>query len=115
MIEVAYAMAPAGEQAQGGGMALLFPLALIFLVFYFLVFRPQNKQIKERQEMLNKLEKGVEVVTNGGIVGTITGLNDKVVTLEIAQKVRIKVLRSYIAGPMKTVMPQESPETDGKK
>ena len=66
------------------------------MIFYFLLFRPQQKKQKEVQEMLNNLAYGDTVMTTGGIHGKITGLADAVVTLEIADKVRIKVARSAI-------------------
>ena len=81
----------------GGGIASFIPLILIFVVFYFLLIRPQQKQAKEQQQFLNDLKNGNKVITKGGIHGTITGLTDTVVTLEIAQDVRVKVSRSAIA------------------
>lgn len=87
-----------GAQA-GGGIAAFIPLILIFVVFYFLLIRPQQKQAKQHQQFLDDLKTGNRVITKGGIYGTITGLTDTVVTLEIAQDVRIKVSRSAIAGP----------------
>ena len=98
MIDVAYAAgAAAGAPSQGGIMSLL-PLVLIFIVFYFLLIRPQQKKAKDQQVFLGALEKGQLVVTSGGIQGKITGLTDKVVTLEVADNVRIKVSRPYIMG-----------------
>lgn len=90
--------------AQGAGAAKpsmiesLFPMVLIFLVFYFLIIRPQSKQRKEHKKLLGELKRGDEVVTSSGILGRIEGLTDKFVTLEIADGVRIKMLRSQIAG-----------------
>ncbi|MDH3394040.1 MAG: preprotein translocase subunit YajC [Desulfobulbaceae bacterium] len=102
MINVAYAAdAAAGAPPQGGILQLL-PLILIFVVFYFLLIRPQQKKAKEQQVFLGALEKGQLVVTSGGIQGKITGLTDKVVTLEVADNVRIKVSRPYIMGPVNT-------------
>jgi len=85
--------------AQGGIVEFLLPLALIFGIFYFLVIRPQNKQRKEREQMLSRLKKGDQVVTNGGVLGTVTGIKEGVVTLLVSDKVRIRVLQSQIAGP----------------
>ncbi len=81
----------------GGQFAQFIPLILIFVVFYFLLIRPQQKQAKQQQQFLNDLKTGDKVITKGGIHGTITGLTDTVVTLEIAQNVRVKVSRSAIA------------------
>lgn len=83
----------------GGTIASFIPLILIFVVFYFLLIRPQQKQAKEHQQFLNDLKNGNKVITKGGLHGTITGLTETVVTLEIAQDVRVKVSRSAIAGP----------------
>ncbi|MGA9110859.1 MAG: preprotein translocase subunit YajC [Smithella sp.] len=99
MITLAYAMggAPGGGQAGGGfDIGTIFLIGSIGLIFYFLLFRPQQKKQKEVQEMLNNLAYGDTVMTTGGIHGKITGLADAVVTLEIADKVRIKVARSAI-------------------
>jgi len=95
MTGIAYAANGAAPPA-GGGLASFVPLILIFVVFYFLLIRPQQKKAKNHQEYLRSLQKGEEVVTSGGIHGRITGLTDAVVTLEIADGVRIKVNRSAI-------------------
>lgn len=97
MTGIAYA-ADAAPAAGPGGLGAFLPLILIFVVFYFLLIRPQQKKAKEHQTYLSNLKKGDQVVTNGGIHGEITGLTEKVVTLEIAENVRIKVSRQYIAG-----------------
>jgi len=74
-------------------------MVLIFAVMYFIVIRPQSKRAKETQKMLAELKKGDEVVTTGGLVGKISGLSDTTITLEVQEKVRLKVLRSHITGP----------------
>lgn len=99
MINIAYAM---GNQAASGGqdsskwMGLL-PLVLLFVVFYFLLIRPQQKKAKQQRQFIDSLKKGDEVVTSGGIYGKVTGITNDTVTLEIAEKIRIKVLKSAIA------------------
>jgi preprotein translocase subunit YajC len=100
MIDTAYAMgtAPGGAGAQGGGFAAFIPLIIIFVIFYFLLIRPQQKKAKEHRKFLDNLKMGDNVLTVGGLHGTVTGLTDQVITLEIADKVRVKVARSYIAG-----------------
>ena len=75
----------------------LAPLILIFIIFYFLLIRPQQKKTKAHQEMINALKTGDRVVTNGGIYGRVTKVEDAVVTVEVADKVRIKVARQAIA------------------
>lgn len=89
---------------QGGGgtspLVQLMPFVLIFLIFYFLLIRPQQRQQKEREQMLRSLERGDEVVTAGGVHGVITGIADDVLTVEIAnlkgERVRVKVDRARI-------------------
>jgi preprotein translocase subunit YajC len=104
--EVAYAMG-AGN-GGGGGMGSLtsfLPLILMFVVFYFLLIWPQQKKAKAHRQLLANLQKGDNVVTASGIYGQITGLTDTTATLEIAEKVRIKVSRSAIAGVIKNSTP----------
>lgn len=99
MLTLAYAMgqAPGGKAVSGGGdWGFIITMVIIFVIFYFLLIRPQQKKQKDLQAMLNNLAYGDMVMTTGGIHGKITGLTDAVVTLEIADKVRIKVARSAI-------------------
>ena len=98
LISSAYAQ---DASSQGGLMGFL-PLILIFVVFYFMLIRPQMKRAKEHRKLVAELGKGDEVVTNGGILGKITDLSDSFVTLELADNVKIKVQRSAVA----TVMPK---------
>ena len=100
MINVAYAMAPGQGGSQAGGFASFVPLVLMFVIFYFLLIRPQQKKAKEHQAMLGELKKGDKVVTSGGIHGTITKVDETDVTMEVADKVRIKVTRSNISVKM---------------
>ena len=81
-----------------GGFAAFVPFILIFAIFYFLMIRPQKKRLQEEQNMLNALGKGDEIFTKSGILGKITGISDKVVTLEVADGVMLKVLRAQIGG-----------------
>jgi len=102
LIAKAYAMGagPAGGQGGGGfeNYSFIIMMAAIFAIFYFLMIRPQQKKQKELKSMLENLAYGDMVMTSGGIHGKVTGLADAVVTLEIADKVRIKVARTAIAG-----------------
>ena len=85
----------------GGAMGMLLnllPIAAIFLVFYFLVIAPANKQRKKTAEMLSTLKKGDRVLTSGGIYGTIQSVEAEVVYLKIAENVKVKVARSAITG-----------------
>ncbi len=98
MTSIAYAAAPAAGSGGAGGFASFLPLILIFVVFYFLLIRPQQKQAKQHQQFLADLKTGDKIITRGGIHGTITGLTDTVVTLEIAKELKIKVSRDAIGG-----------------
>jgi preprotein translocase subunit YajC len=95
MTGIAYAQSGATPPG-GAGLASFIPLILIFVVFYFLLIRPQQKKGKEHQAFLGSLKKGDEVVTSAGIYGRITGLTDVVATLEIADGVRVKINRASI-------------------
>ncbi len=81
-----------------GAFGQLTPLLIMFGIFYFLLIRPQQKKQREHQDWLKSLKKGEEVVTTGGLVGKISGLTDQYVTLELQEKVRVKVLRTHISG-----------------
>ena len=94
---LAYAMGAKGE-GGGGGFAGLIPLLLMFVVFYFILIRPQQKTARKHQEFVKNLKTGDRVVTSGGLHGVVMGLTETTVTLEIADKVRVKVTRSAVAG-----------------
>ncbi len=109
-ISEAYADTTAGTQApvaapltpqQPGMGAMLLPFGLMFVVFYFLLIRPQQKKMKDQEKMVTALQKGDDVVTQSGILGKVYGLTDKVIDLEVAQNVRIKILRSQVATVLK--------------
>jgi preprotein translocase subunit YajC len=106
-ISEAYAQA-AGATAGGADMLTSFlPLVLIFVVFWFLMIRPQQKRLKEHKALVSAAKKGDKVVTNGGILGVITkavdGEND--VEVEIASGVKVRVLRSAIQDVLNRTMP----------
>ena len=91
---------PAWAQATGstaGTLGTILPLVLIFVVFYFLLIRPQTKRAKEHREMVGKLAAGDEVVTNGGILGRISEVGELFITLEVASQVAIRVQKVQIA------------------
>ena len=95
IINFAYAQA-----AAGGGQGLLvqlLPLILIFVVFYFLLIRPQQKRVKQHKEMVNSLKVGSPVVTSGGIVAKVVKLNDDIfITVNISNNVDVKIKRDTI-------------------
>ncbi|MFH1007690.1 MAG: preprotein translocase subunit YajC [Candidatus Latescibacterota bacterium] len=96
----AFAMAPAGGGGEGGGSLItsLMPLALIFGIMYMLIIRPQQKKQKDQARMIESLKKGDEIVTNGGIHGTIVGVKERENTLivKIAENVKIELSRSTV-------------------
>lgn len=96
-IRNAYAQAGGGT---GDMLATFLPLILIFVVFWFLLIRPQQKKAKEHKAMVSALAKGDEVVTNGGLLGRITGVGDSFVTLEIAEGMEVRIQRGAVASLM---------------
>jgi preprotein translocase subunit YajC len=82
----------------GGEFGMFVPLILIFVVFYFLMIRPQQKKQKTHREMIGALRRGDRIVTNGGLIGSITRVaNDNELILEVASGVKVRVLRSMVA------------------
>lgn len=92
------AMAQAAAPGAPSPLMNLVPIVFMFVIMWFLILRPQQKRQKEHQKFLSQLKRGDEVLTSSGILGRIEGLTEKFVTLEIAPDVRIKVLRSQVAG-----------------
>ena len=76
----------------------LLPILLMFVIFYFLLIRPQQKQARKHQDFIKNLKVGDRVVTTGGLHGEVKGLTETTVTLEVAEKVRVKVTRSAVSG-----------------
>ncbi len=93
------AWAQSGSGGTGGLIGLL-PLVLMFVIFYFLLIRPQQKKAKEHRNMVADLSKGDEVVTNGGVLGRITGVGENFVTVEVTDGVELRVQRFAIAQMM---------------
>ena len=89
--------AHAQDAAQPGGLMSFLPLIVIFIIFYFLLIRPQMKRAKEHKALVSQLANGDEVVTNGGLLGRITNVGESFVTVEVADNVQIKVQRHAIA------------------
>lgn len=97
LYDTAFAMAsPNGGGGDVGFIDFVFPFALMFAVLYFLVIRPQKRQADTHRKFLGALQKGDEVVTSGGIFGKVAGIADQMITLEVAEKVKIKVTRSSV-------------------
>jgi len=118
MIDLAFAMAPPPAQdgaapAGGGGLlTLLPPMIMAFLIIYFVLIRPQKKEHIKHQEMLDQLQEGDNVVTRGGIHGTIKKIKDDIITVQIAENIRVKVDRSSI-NRLRTETPREKPDSSG--
>jgi len=98
MTGIAYAMGAGGGAAPGGDMNFIIVMVAIFAIFYFLLIRPQQKKQKETKEMLSNLTHGDMVITAGGLHGKITAITEQIVTLEVADKVKVKVSRAHIVG-----------------
>jgi preprotein translocase subunit YajC len=94
------ALAAAPAEAQPDPLMSFLPLILIFVVFYFLLIRPQTKRAKEHKKMVEGLAKGDEVVTNGGLLGRITDVGENFVQLKIADNVEVKVQKQAVANLM---------------
>ncbi len=111
---------PAFAQAAGGGGAggldlmSLMPLVLIFVVFYFLLIRPQQKKVKAHKEMVSNVRRGDQVITGGGLYGKVTKvIDDAAVQVELAENVRVKVVRSTISDVLSKTEPvKEGPKGD---
>ncbi|MGD0036217.1 MAG: preprotein translocase subunit YajC [Bacteroidota bacterium] len=98
-----------GQPNQGEGPGLMSNVILfgsIILIFYFMIIRPQQKRAKERQKLIDSMKKGDKVITSGGMYGTIAGLDEKTVLVEIADKIKVKLDRSAIA----TIISESAPE-----
>ena len=102
LIDMAYAMGPTpqgggGQGGAGGLLGSLLPLVLIFVIFYFLLIRPQQKRANEHKNMLDNLKKGDKIITSGGIYGVIEAVGANTVTIKIGENVRVKLGKAYVA------------------
>jgi preprotein translocase subunit YajC len=94
-----FSMMQPPEGGEGGGMLMwFFPFIMIFVLYYFLLHLPQKKKQQEHKKMLDAIKRGDEVITTGGIYGKVAGVTDKVITVEIAPKVKVRVARSQVSG-----------------
>jgi preprotein translocase subunit YajC len=99
--ETAHAMGTTGAQtgqSSGGGYQMLFMLVAIFGIFYFLMIRPESKRRKERQAMIDSLQRNDKVVTIGGLYGDVQDVHDDKVVIKIAENVKVEVAKSAISG-----------------
>ncbi len=104
--------APDGQAANP--FVQFLPFILIALVFYFVFFRPQSRQAKQHQAFLGALKKGDEVVTQGGIIGTVVLVEDRTVTIDVGGGTKLRVLKNQVAGQWRQVEPQAA-KAEAKK
>jgi len=117
LIESAYALAP-GAGGGGDGASMLggfIPLILVFAIFWFLVIRPQQKRAKDHRNVVASLKKGDEICTDSGIFGTIQKVAENSVTVEIAPKVSVRLVRSRVAEVLKEGRGQPEDKKEDKK
>ena len=104
--------------SAGGGFDImqLAPIVLIFVIFYFLIMRPQQKKAKSHQEMLKELRRGDKVVTAGGIIGTVDKIvNDSEISLEIAENVKVRILKATISNLVAKTHPVSESKQSNEK
>jgi preprotein translocase subunit YajC len=94
------ASAYAQDAAQPGGLMSFLPLIIIFIIFYFLLIRPQMKRAKEHKKLVSELANGDEIVTNGGLLGKITKVGESFVTVELTDNVKVKLQKHAVASVM---------------
>ena len=90
--------AEAGAAQQGGLMGMLFPLAIFVLIFYFFIIRPQRKRDKQQKNMIDSIARGDQIITIGGFYGTVREVRDDSFQIEIAEGVRVTILKSAVQG-----------------
>jgi len=95
-------MAPQGGDSGGGLMSTLIMFGAIFLIFYFMIIRPQQKRTKEREKLLSSIQKGDKVVTSGGLHGIVSSVEEKTVVLQVSDNTKLKFERSAIASVTST-------------
>ena len=96
MFDIAFAQTAPGVGSPSQLISFL-PLVLVFIIFYFLLIRPQQKRVKEHKNLVASLKKGDEVITNGGLLGKLTEVGEHFVTLELTENVEVKLQRQAIA------------------
>ena len=106
---------PDASSAAPNPGSLLFPFVMMFGIFYFLVFRPQSKQRKQHEQLLKDLKKHDEVVTSGGLYGTIVNLKPDTLTLRIDENVRVEVDRSSVTRLSKSRVRGETSSAEPRK
>ncbi len=97
MVNWAYAAPQAGGAEASPLWSYVAPMAIMVAIFYFLLIRPQQKKAREQRQFLENLKRGDRIITNGGLVGEIISVGDQMVIVEVADKVRVEIGRSYVA------------------
>jgi preprotein translocase subunit YajC len=116
LVNIAYAMGQGGAPDGGAaGFASFIPLVLMFVIFYFLLIRPQQKKSKEHRAMIDNLKKGDRIITSGGLHGRVTGIDQTTLTVEIADKVRVKISRGNVAGIVPSAAPAPAETKESKE
>ena len=118
MLTLAFAQDAAASgtgAATGSPMGMIYYMLVVFAIFYFLLIRPQKKQQKQHKEMLDSIKKNDEVVTSGGMFGTIVNIQNDVVTLRVDDNTRIKVQRSAISGIRKSRKEEKADVPESKQ
>ena len=116
MVNIAYAMGQGGATEGGAaGFMSFIPLVLMFAIFYFLLIRPQQKRSKEHRNMIANLKKDDRIVTSGGLHGRVTGMDETTLTVEIADKVRVKISRGNVAGVVQSAPPAPAETKESKE
>jgi preprotein translocase subunit YajC len=102
----------AQQTPDGGGdfMQTIILFGLIFVIFYFMIIRPQQKRQKERQKMLDAVKKGDKIITGGGIHGTVVGMEEKTVLVQIADNVKVKLERGSVTAVIREAEPDDKPK-----
>jgi preprotein translocase subunit YajC len=112
-------MGQGGAAGQGGGgFASFIPLILMFVIFYFLLIRPQQKKQKDQRSMISNLKNGDRIITSGGIYGRITSVGDDSLTIEIADRIRVKLNRTNVSALLQSssqAQPAKIEKTDSDK
>ncbi len=109
VLQAFFAQTAAEGQAAQNPIGAFLPFILIALVFYFVFFRPQSKQAKQHQAFIGALKKGDDVVTQGGIIGTVVAVEDRTVTVDVGGGTKLRILKNQVTGQWKAV------ETEAKK
>ncbi|MDO5620117.1 MAG: preprotein translocase subunit YajC [Paracoccus sp. (in: a-proteobacteria)] len=106
-VSPAYAQA-AGGAGGAGALAQFIPLILIFVIMYFLMIRPQQKKLREHRAMVEAVTRGDQIVTSGGMLGKVTNVTDDQLEVEIAQGVKVRVVRSSISQVLNKTAPAKA-------